>query len=94
MFFINWIIVLAVLLVQGRLAPPERNRRSLAGTGPRPEQTREMQASVMYRLPHYTFLFRTINLFSLEILMHIFSTEKKKGDVESEQRLGLNHVIL
>jgi hypothetical protein len=57
MFFINWIIVLAVMVSQGRQAPREEERSvaAQAGIGPTPEQTREMQASISHRLPCYIF---------------------------------------
>lgn len=43
-----------------------------AGTGPRPEQTREMQASVLYHLPRYTFLFCSVP--SISFLLKFWCT--------------------
>jgi hypothetical protein len=93
--FINWIIVLAVLLIQGRLAPPERDGRSqhqleLGQDQNKPEKCKPALC-IAFRV---TFLLRAISLFSPEILKHIFITETKKGYVESEQSsIGLNHVL-
>jgi hypothetical protein len=95
--FINWIIVLAVMLIQGRQAPPERNGRSQRQLELGQDQNKPEKCKPAFRITFRVtiFSFRAIDLFCLETLMRIFITEKRKGYVESEQSsVGLNHVIL
>ena len=85
------------MLIQGRQATPERNGRSQRQLELGQDQNKPEKCKPAFRITFRVtlfFLFRDIDVFSLEILMHIFITEKK-GNVESEQTsVGLNHVIL
>ena len=85
------------MLIQGRQATPERNGRSQRQLELGQDQNKPEKCKTAFRITFRVtlfFLFRDIDVFSLEILMHIFITEKK-GNVESEQTsVGLNHVIL
>jgi hypothetical protein len=95
--FINWIIVLAVKLIQGRQATPERNGRSHGQLELGQDQNKPGKCKpafcITFRVTLF-YLFPAIDLFFLEISMHIFIHEKM-GYVESEQSsVCLNHVIL